>query len=216
MLVVDQAHSLLPVTIRPKAVPALLAWHYSGIGDHGVPVALAATPVCSSQAALVRAKTGWNAVPFFRRVKRFTPIPRRLPKGDVEIVARKLLPGAFAGAIEYAVNYADPKVEQLDAVVDLVKEAARIAAGGRIMAKHLRAGAEIVDGRLGLLMRAMGRADCDKPKGKGRGNSAPVQPPCNVAELPLQRGVVKPSGRGVTPVSHEAEQEFTDAPALAG
>lgn len=215
MLVVDQAHSLLPSTIRPKAFPALLEWHYSGIGDHGVPVALAATPVFSSQAALVRSKTGWNSVPFFRRVKRCPPLPARLPKGDVEIVARKLLPGALEGAITAAVEYAEPKEEQLDALVDLVDEAARIAVVGRIMAKDLRAAAKIVDERLGHLMAAMGRKP-EAPSGSKSGDASQPQSPCSVTELRPQRGELKATGRGITPASGDAEEEFADAPALAG
>jgi len=220
MLVVDEGHYLLPQVTRACARPVLLDFLYSALNNHGVPVALVCTPQFSLLASNVERRTGWNADQYLRRAKRFIELPVSLPVADLHLVARALLPDAAEALVKVAAAYAAIKEHQLDAVKDLVREARMIAEdNGRdcIKTADLEAAMrEVIEPTLLAKVKAMGRLKTERQGGIKRGAARPMQAPCNVAELPLQRGATMAPGRGVTPGTGDAEEEFADAPALAG
>ncbi|MBL9135293.1 MAG: ATP-binding protein, partial [Verrucomicrobiales bacterium] len=67
MLVIDEAHQILPRGKRVETTPVLLEWIYSALRDEGVPVALVCTPQFRIWAANIQKRTGWNADQFLRR-----------------------------------------------------------------------------------------------------------------------------------------------------
>ena len=222
MVVIDEEHWLLPQTQRVETRPLLLDWLYSGLNNFGVPVAVIATPQFSQLAAHVEKRTGWNADQFLRRAKRFTDLPARLEADDLRLVAGALLPDGTETMVKIVAAFWGMKEHQLNAMKDLVREARFMAEGeGRTqirIADLERAMKEEIEPTLLAKVKAMGRLKTGKQGGLGRGSARPMQAPCNVAELPLQRGTTKAPGRGITPGtgSGDAEEEFADAPALAG
>ena len=220
MLVVDEGHYLLPQGQRAIARPLLLDFLYSALNNHGVPVALICTPQFSLLATNVERRTGWNADQFLRRSKRFFQLPKRLESDDLLLVARALLPGASETMAKLVAAYASMKEHQLDAIKDLARESRMLAEeAGREQIKTTdleRAMKEVIEPTLLAKVRAMGRLKVDRNSAPGRRVAGQVQAPCSVTELPPQRGTVKVSGRGIMPAIAEAEEEFADAPALAG
>ncbi len=220
MLILDEGHYLLPQTQRVETRPLLLDWLYSGLNNFGVPVAVIATPQFSQLAAHVEKRTGWNADQFLRRAKRFTDLPARLEADDLRLVAGALLTDGTETMVKTVAVFGGMKEHQLDAMKDLVREARFIAEGeGRKqirIADLERAMKEEIEPTLLAKVKAMGRLKTEKQGGVKRGAARPMQAPCNVAELPLQRGATMAPGRGITPGSGDAEEEFADAPALAG
>jgi hypothetical protein len=127
MLIIDEAHGMLPQSNRINTRPELVDWTYSALYNRGVPCALVSTPQFRFLMERVEKQTGWNSAQFKRRIKRFDLLPERHTVDDLKGIVRKLLPGARPNIVTLIVGYAGALEHQMDAVIDLIRDARLIA-----------------------------------------------------------------------------------------
>jgi hypothetical protein len=80
-------------------------WIDTALCNHGVPVALITTPQFINCVKRAETQVGWNWRQFRRRVKRWVQLPQWNTEADLEVVARKVLPGITRSGIKLAVGY---------------------------------------------------------------------------------------------------------------
>lgn len=127
MLVIDEAHYLWPQTQRIYGRPELVDWINTALCNNGVPVALVTTPQFAYRKHLVETQTGWTSEQLSGRIKRYTMLPERPDRSDLEAVARRLLPDADRDAIRGIVAYAIATERFMPSVVDTADEAKMLA-----------------------------------------------------------------------------------------
>lgn len=123
MVVIEEFHYAFPRCKRPTAPPDLPDWIYSALIDHGVPVALVATPQINRLLRSAEDATGWNGRQWGRRVRRCVKLPEQPTRDDLVLVAGRLLPEASAAMLKTVVGFAGRLTEQFDALRDLIDEA---------------------------------------------------------------------------------------------
>jgi hypothetical protein len=123
LVVIDEAHFLLPQYGRSQSRPELLDWIDTALANCGVPVALVTTPQFSELVALIHERSGWNVNQLKTRARRFVELPPKPTREDVQAVAARLLAGASPAAVDVAVNYASAVKYPLPALADLVEDA---------------------------------------------------------------------------------------------
>jgi hypothetical protein len=87
LLVIDEAHQMLPSGGRFYTPPVLLDWLYTGLTNNNVPCALICTPIWGRRLEKAEKQTVWNSGQFARRVRHYVPLPARLSQEDLERVA---------------------------------------------------------------------------------------------------------------------------------
>ena len=106
-IVIDEAHYLFPLVARPKSSPERIDWLRTALLDHGVAIALIATPQFDRQCAHFEKCIKWNAKQIKGRVKLQTLLPSELPVEDLEAVARMMAPSADDISINRLVGFAE-------------------------------------------------------------------------------------------------------------
>ena len=96
--------------------------------DHGVAVALIATPQFDRQCAHFEKCIQWNAKQIKGRIKLQTLLPSELPVEDLEAVARKMAPHADENSITRLVGYAQVSDDYLAGIERLTCRAGFFAA----------------------------------------------------------------------------------------
>jgi hypothetical protein len=128
MVCIDEAHYIWPQGQRSTAPPEVVNWIDTALCNRGVPVGLITTPQFNKTMRRVMGNSGWNSGQFERRVKRAVALPERPDKCDLDSVARKLSPKSSESFFKLAVGFAGvQKQHHLDALADVIKEAADIA-----------------------------------------------------------------------------------------
>jgi energy-coupling factor transporter ATP-binding protein EcfA2 len=138
MLVIDEAHYLWPQHERSHSNPELVDWVNTALVNHNVPVALICTDQFARLKARVEKRTGWTSEQLEHRVKRYKKLSSAPTKGDLEVVATKLLamrwnggeqkwnlpgPAAPRDFVKMVVGYALTCKMQLPAVAATIEEA---------------------------------------------------------------------------------------------
>lgn len=181
MLVVDEGQYLFPQQERVNAPPELVNWLITSCQNKGAPVAVVATKEFARRRQIVERQTAWSSEQLARRNTCF-PLPELPTKGDLEAVARKLLP-ANAGpkTVGYLVGYAMQSGRFLTGLGDVVSDARMLAEA---------------DGREGFTSADIERAVTDI-----RGPSDAAQRRVFEEEAPLRKGR---KARSQTPPATEA------------
>lgn len=127
LLVIDEAHFLLPQYGRSASRPELLDWIDTALANCGVPVVLVTTPQFAVQVARIAERSGWNVNQLKTRARRYVKLPEKPSKEDVAKVAQSLLTGSSETVLSIAVNYAYSVKHPLPALADLAEDAQMIA-----------------------------------------------------------------------------------------
>ena len=127
ILVIDEGHHLFAPSERVYSRPAMIDWINTALYNQRIPVALVVTPQFAVRMARVEAQTTWNADQLRRRVKRYTPLPKKPTLADLEAVARKRLPTGCNATIKNIVGYALSAKMPMPAIVDVIDEARLLA-----------------------------------------------------------------------------------------
>jgi hypothetical protein len=106
MLIIDEAHFLLPQGKTIRARPELLDWLDTALCNHDVPVGLISTPQFVNGLQRVQDQVGYNWRQFRRRVRRWVKLPDSNTDEDLRAVAKRIMPGLCRAGITYAVGYA--------------------------------------------------------------------------------------------------------------
>ena len=127
-VVIDEAHYLFPLVARPKSAPDRVDWVRTALVDHGVAVALVATPQFDRQCAHFEKCIKWNAKQIKGRIKLQTLLPSELPVEDLTAVARKMAPHADENSVRRLVGYAQVSDDYLAGIERLTCRAGFFAA----------------------------------------------------------------------------------------
>jgi hypothetical protein len=128
MLVLDEAHYLLPQQQRMEAQPELLNWLYSASSSLKFPVGLLTTSIFGQRMDLLKKQVAWNSGQFERRIHTFTRLEEEPTKDDLMLVAAKLLPGVSQAGIKLVVGHAGSTRQHMTNLIDAVSEARLLAA----------------------------------------------------------------------------------------
>ena len=128
LLVIDEAHYLWPNRIDSRTLPARTNWLMTALVNYAVPVALITTPQFLRMQGAIEVQTLWTAEQFTGRIGHYQKLPDKVPPGDLEAVARALLPGADKQTIKALVLYAQASVKYLAGIDSAAKRARFLAA----------------------------------------------------------------------------------------
>jgi hypothetical protein len=126
MLVIDEAHMLLPQSERISRQPEMVNWIY-GLENWKVPIALVTTSMFTTRLKHMARQVTWNVAQFTRRIRHHVLLPESPTPADLKAIARKMLPDAKASCIDYLVSYAGPSREPLTNLVYAIEGAKLIA-----------------------------------------------------------------------------------------
>lgn len=105
-LVLDESQYAFAQSERIYSRPELVDWIYTACCNHGVPVALVATPLFSKRLHQAEKQTVWNSDQFRRRIYRFEILPPVPTANDIDLVVKHYLPDAGQDARKYLAGYA--------------------------------------------------------------------------------------------------------------
>ena len=126
LLVIDEAHQLLPAGERVTTKPEMIEWIYT-ITNSGVPVVLLTTSLFMARIHQIEQRIIWNWGQVDRRSE-YCPLPQVTPRQDLEAIGRKKLPGASNATIKLLVGHAGASTHQLTAMADVIEDAKELAA----------------------------------------------------------------------------------------
>ena len=126
MLVIDEAHRLLPQSQRIYTQPELLNWLYT-LEDLHIPVAIAVTPQFLTLLDEVERQTHYRSGQVKRRIDPWVNLPEALGEADLRAVARSMRPNYTDRMIDELVDFALPARRQLNAMKRAIEAAEFIA-----------------------------------------------------------------------------------------
>lgn len=186
VLVLDESQYAFAQSERIYSRPELVDWIYTACCNHGVPVALIATPLFSKRLHQAERQTIWNSDQFKRRIYRYEILPPKPTRNDIELVVKHHLPDGDAASQKYLAGYAITATHPFTAIADALADAAQIAeSDGRqhVIRKDLEAA--VLTYRYSSELAK--RQTFDEPRKAGRkGNSKPLQTPCATTGEPIQ------------------------------
>lgn len=126
MLVVDNAHYLLPQSNRREALPSRLNWLLA-LMSSGVPVALVTTPQFARDMKILQKHTGWTSAQFSNLMSEYQKLPQVLSEAELTAIVEHWLPTAEQKSIQAIAFYAVGSGRYLVAIKAVVKRARYIA-----------------------------------------------------------------------------------------
>ena len=106
MLVLDESQYTFVQGERIRSRPELVDWIQTALLNHGVPVALIASPLFSKRLHQAERHTIWNSDQWRRRIYRHVVLPVIPTRDDIELVVKHHLPGVDAASLKYLAGYA--------------------------------------------------------------------------------------------------------------
>ena len=119
IMILDESHFILDGSQRVSRQPEILDW-IDTMENDGVGFCLVSTPQFITRLTRAVDQTGYNFRQFERR-KKYVKLPKNNTEGDIELVARSVLPGAPESAIVEAVACAKISDKDLSAIGQIVK-----------------------------------------------------------------------------------------------
>ena len=126
-LVLDESQYAFAQSERIYSRPELVDWIYTACCNHGVPVALVATPLFSKRLHQAERQTIWNSAQFKRRIYRYEMLPPKPTRADIELVVKHHLPDADYPTHKFLAGYAATALHPFTAVADTLADAALLA-----------------------------------------------------------------------------------------
>jgi hypothetical protein len=127
MLVMDEAHYLLPQRNRREGLPGRINWIMTAFVNYDVPVALVCTPQFSKDQRLIEQNTGWSSGQFIGRIGLYEKLPDTLSEDELAAVVRCHLPAADAKSIRALVFIAQSSKGYCARIEHAAKRAAFLA-----------------------------------------------------------------------------------------
>lgn len=127
LLVIDEGQYLFPGGKRITSHPKFINWLQTSCYNEGVPFLISATKEFTLRRQVVESQTAWSSEQLRRRIRKVFPLPDAPTEADLQIVARKLLPGLGKAAVDYVVSYAQVSRGYFQTITDAIEDAQLIA-----------------------------------------------------------------------------------------
>ncbi len=141
MLVLDESQYAFAQSERIYSRPELVDWIYTACCNHGVPVALVASPLFSKRLHQAERQTIWNSAQFKRRIYRYEVLPGKPTPQDIALVVKHQMPDGEAAAQKWLAGYALSAAHPFTAIADTLADAAQLAEAdgrARVLLKDLQ------------------------------------------------------------------------------
>jgi hypothetical protein len=127
MLCLDEAHYLWPQSNYRHALPTRVNWIMTALVNMSVPVALITTPQFLRAQRNVEDRSSWTSEQFIGRIGHYQKLPDSLSPGDLQAVAKSLLPEGDPKSIEILRAYAQGSAKYLAGIEAVVRRARFLA-----------------------------------------------------------------------------------------
>ncbi|HTD65777.1 MAG TPA: ATP-binding protein, partial [Candidatus Limnocylindria bacterium] len=127
LLVLDESQYAFAQGERIYSRPELVDWIQTALCNHGVPVALIASPLFSKRLHQAERQTIWNSDQFKRRIYRYEVLPAKPTRNDIELVVKHHLPDGGSAEHKFLAGYAATASHPFTAIADTLADAAQLA-----------------------------------------------------------------------------------------